>query len=61
MGQRRTLYVAGFVASSLSYIFNGIAFTGVFDVRRWIVFVVIFFVIMYGFETILDWTESLDS
>jgi hypothetical protein len=55
---RRRLYVAAFVAASLSYIFNVLAFTGTFDLRRWTVFAVFFLVAMYGFEQLIQWSEA---
>ena len=55
MDIRRNLYVAAFIGASLSYIFNGLAFTGSFDVFRWFVFVVVFLGFAYGFEKFIDW------
>jgi len=55
MTLRRTLYVAGFVAASLSYIFNVLAFTGSFDVFRWFVFAILFLGFMYLHEKIIEW------
>ena len=55
MTLRRTLYVAGFVAASLSYIFNVLAFTGSFDVFRWFVFAILFLGFMYMYEKIIEW------
>ncbi|WP_239638872.1 MULTISPECIES: hypothetical protein [Halorubrum] len=42
MDVRRTLFVAGFVGASISYVFNVLAFTGTFDVFRWAVFAVLY-------------------
>ena len=58
MDYRKTLYVASFVGASISYIFNVLAFTGMFDVIRWAVFVILFFLVTFGFEKLLIWTES---
>lgn len=60
MSTRRNLYVSGFVAASLSYIFVVLAFTGTFDVRRWTVFAVLFLAVMYGFERFVAWAETLE-
>jgi hypothetical protein len=60
MTTRRTLYVSGFVAASLSYIFDVLAFTGSFDVRRWTVFAALFLGIMYGFEVFLGRVEAME-
>jgi hypothetical protein len=57
---RRNLYVAGFVAASLSYIFNVLAFTGSFDVRRWAVFAALFLGFMYGFEAVVRLAERME-
>lgn len=57
---RRNLYVAAFVGASISYIFNGLAFTGSFDLFRWAVFVAIFLGVTYGFEKLIAWAESLE-
>ena len=61
MGTRSVLYVAAFVGASISYIFNVLAFTGQFDLWRWIVFVVIFGLVFVGFERFILWSETLDS
>lgn len=61
MGTRRTLYVAGFVAASLAYIFNVLAFTGEFYLFRWVVFAAFFLVVFVGFEWFIQWSETLDS
>jgi hypothetical protein len=61
MDTRRVLYVAGFVGASISYIFNVLAFTGQFDVRRWLVFVVIFLAVFVFFERFILWAETLES
>lgn len=58
MTQRRNFYVAAFVGASLSYIFNGFAFTGTFDVFRWFVFASIFLGVTYGFEKFIYWQTS---
>ncbi|MFB6197035.1 MAG: hypothetical protein ABEI52_02035 [Halobacteriaceae archaeon] len=55
MDHRRNLYVAAFIGASLSYIFNVLAFTGTFDVFRWLVFVVVFLGFTYGFEKLIEW------
>ena len=55
MDSRRNLYVAAFVAASLSYIFNVLAFTGSFDLFRWFVFAVVFLAVTYGFENFIGW------
>jgi hypothetical protein len=60
MQTRRNLYVSGFVAASLAYIFNVLAFTGQFDLFRWTVFAVFFLVAFSGFEWFIGWSESLD-
>jgi hypothetical protein len=57
---RRNLYVAGGIGASISYIFNVLAFTGSFDLIRWSVFIVLFFVVMLGFEKFIDWAEKLE-
>jgi hypothetical protein len=57
---RRNLYVAGGIGASISYIFNVLAFTGSFNLIRWTVFVVLFFVVMAGFERFIDWAETLE-
>jgi hypothetical protein len=54
MGLRKTVYAGGFVAASLSYIFNVLAFTGEFDVFRWFVFVVVFLAVFYAFERYIN-------
>jgi len=61
MDLRRTLYVAGFVGASISYIFNVLAFTGQFDVRRWFVFAVLFLAVFFAFEKFIGWAETLES
>jgi len=59
MDPRETLYTAAFVGASLSYIFNVLAFTGTFDVIRWVVFVAIFLGFTYAFEAFIGWqTDS---
>ena len=59
MYHRRNLYVAAFVGASLSYIFNVLAFTGTFDIFRWVVFTVLFLGVTYGFERFIGWqTDS---
>jgi hypothetical protein len=55
MDLRRNLYIAAFVGASLSYIFNLLAFTGMFDVFRWFVFAVVFLGFTYGFEKFIGW------
>ncbi|WP_380674488.1 hypothetical protein [Salinigranum sp. GCM10025319] len=60
MTTRRNLYVSGFVAASLSYVFNVLAFTGSFDVGQWTVFAALFLGIMYGFETFISRVEALE-
>lgn len=60
MSQRNDLYVAAGVGASISYIFNVLAFTGSFDVRRWAVFMVIFLVVMNGFERFIPWARRLE-
>lgn len=60
MQLRRNLYVSGAVAASSSYIFNLIAFTGSLDLFRWLVFVIIFLGVMYGFEKFIDWSERFE-
>ena len=55
---RENLYVAGGVGASISYIFNVLAFTGSFDIIRWAVFIALFFVVMFGFEKFIGWTET---
>jgi hypothetical protein len=61
MGARKTLYVAGFVGASISYIFNVLAFTGQFDVFRWSVFAAVFLAVLFGFERFIEWAETLES
>jgi len=61
VSQRRNLYVAGFVAASLAYIFNVLAFTGEFDAFRWAVFAAYFLVVFAAFEWLIGWAESLES
>ena len=60
MGPRRVLYVAGVIGASISYIFNVLAFTGQFDLFRWVVFVVIFLVVFVAFERFILWSETLE-
>ena len=55
MDLRRNLYAAAFVGASLSYIFNGLAFTGTFDAFRWFVFAALFLGFTYGFEKFIGW------
>lgn len=55
MDVRRNLYVAAFVGASISYVFNVLAFTGTFDVFRWVVFVVVFLGVTYAFEWFVGW------
>ncbi|MFC3476915.1 hypothetical protein [Halobacterium litoreum] len=61
MSQRRNLYVAGFVAASLAYIFNVLAFTGAFDLFRWVVFAAYFLVAFAAFEWLIGWAETLEA
>ncbi|WP_152042138.1 hypothetical protein [Salinigranum salinum] len=61
MTTRRNLYVSGFVAASLSYIFNTLAFTGSFDVARWTVFAALFLATMYGFEMFIARVEAVEA
>ena len=62
MELRRNLYVSGFVAASLSYIFVSLWFAGEFAVVEWSVFAPGFLLIMVGFEKFLElaerWGES---
>jgi len=60
MHTRRDLYVAGFVAASLAYIFNVLAFTGELDLFRWVVFAAFFLVAFAGFEWFLGWAAPQD-
>jgi len=60
MKTRRNLYVSGFVAASLAYIFNVLAFTGEFYTFRWVVFAAFFLVAFAGFEWFIGWAEGLD-
>ena len=55
MNDRRTLFVAGFVGASLSYVFNVLAFTGTFDAFRWVVFAALYMAFTYGFDRFIDW------
>ncbi|WP_432508444.1 hypothetical protein [Halorubrum ezzemoulense] len=55
MDDRRTLLVAGFVRASLSYVFNLLAFTGAFDVFRWVVFAALSLGFTYGFDRFIGW------
>ena len=55
MDDRRTLFLAGFVGASLSHIFNVLAFTGTFDVFRWVVFVALYVGFTYGFDRFIGW------
>jgi hypothetical protein len=57
---RRIIYSAAFVGASLSYIFNVLAFTGSFDVRRWFVFVVVFLGFTYAFERLMRWADRTE-
>ena len=52
---RRNLYVAGGIGASISYIFNLLAFTGSFDLFRWFVFIIIFLIVTFGFEKLMEW------
>lgn len=61
MSTRRTLYAAGFVAASLAYIFNVLAFTGEFHLFRWTVFAAFFLAAFAGFERFMYWAETLES
>lgn len=61
MNYRKTLYVASFVGASISYIFNVLAFTGMFDVIRWTVFAFLFLLVTFGFEKLIIWTESQET
>ena len=62
MTARRNLYVSGFVAASLSYIFVSLAFAGEFAIVEWSVFAAGFLLVMVGFEKFLvlaeRWGES---
>ncbi|EMA66391.1 hypothetical protein [Halorubrum kocurii] len=58
MDLRRNLYAAAFVGASLSYIFNVLAFTGTFDVFRWVVFAAVFLGFTYGFERLIEWQTA---
>lgn len=60
MSFRRNLYISGAVAASISYIFNVLAFTGSFDVRRWFIFIILFFIVMLFFENFINWAETLE-
>lgn len=60
MDQRRRLYAAAFVGASISYIFNVLAFTGQFDLFRWVVFAVVFLAVFAGFEQFIAWSETLE-
>jgi len=51
----RDLYAAAAVGASIAYVFNVLAFTGTFDVFRWVVFVGMFLGFTYGFERFIDW------
>ena len=53
MNDRRTLFVAGSVGASLSYIFTVLAFTGTFDVFRWVVFAALYVGVTYGFDRVI--------
>lgn len=57
---RRNIYVAAGIGSSISYIFNVLAFTGSFDLFRWSVFMALFFMVMLGFEKFIGWAETLE-
>jgi hypothetical protein len=61
MDERKRLYAASFVGASISYIFNVIAFSGEFDVFEWTVFVVLFFIVTFGFEKFTAWAETLEN
>jgi hypothetical protein len=61
MSLRRTLYVSGFVAASLAYIFVSLSFTGTFHVVRWTVFAAFFLVVFAGFERFIQWSETLEA
>ena len=52
---RINLYVAGGIGASISYIFNLLAFTGSFDLFRWFVFIIIFLIVTFGFEKLMEW------
>lgn len=60
MSTRRDLYVAGTVAASSAYIFTVLAFTGEFDLFRWVVFVAWFLAVFVAFERFLEWAERFD-
>lgn len=58
---RRNLYVSGGIGASISYIFNVLAFTGSFNIMRFAVFMVLFLIVMLGFEKFIGWTEKLEN
>lgn len=60
MSTRRNLYVVGFVASSLAYVFVSLAYTGEFHLLRWVTFAAYFLVAFYVFEWILNWAMTLE-
>ncbi len=60
MTRRRTLYAAALVGASLSYIFNVLAFTGTFDLFRWVVFIGVFLGFTYGFEVVIEWQTNTE-
>ena len=58
MSEREHLYVAGFIAASMAYIFVSLAFSGTFDVVHWSVFMAFFLVTFYAFEGIIGWAVT---
>lgn len=57
---KTNLYVAAGVGASISYIFNLLAFTGSFDLFRFLVFMFLFLVVMAGFDSFISWAQALE-
>ena len=57
---RRNLFVAAGIGALISYVFNLLAFTGTLDFVRLAVFMLLFVVVMFGFEKFIDWAEALE-
>lgn len=61
MDSRIRFIIAGLVAASAAYIFATLAFTGTLNLIATGVFLVVFLVVVLGFERFMQWAETLDS
>lgn len=52
---------ASLVAAAVAYLFAVVAFTGVLDLVALAVFLVLFVVVLLGFERFVMWAETLES